>query len=282
LSTGSRVGTPIHVGGEATCLALDAAGTAYVGTESGVAVIRRTGATVASVALGARVIDLAVDTSGSMIYALTTSALYAVSVANQTAVCTAGSFGGEATALALGPYGIYVGTSSGRVIAFSPCTSYGTLGTAMLRSWNVDLSASEGSVTSLAAYAETAADPVYVALCENGRGRVLGLSLAGRMLWTTEPETGFACIAGDLAADRRRGRVAAAEADGTIRVVGDGGDLLVVEEALSGSGKTIRSGVAVDSVLSDSNGAPMLAELYYVGTSDGSLYVVTIARGGCP
>ncbi len=282
LSTGSRIGTPVHVGGTATCLALDVAGTAYVGTEAGVAVVKRTGATAVTVALGSRVIDLAVDASGTLVYALTTSALYAVSASSQSVACTAGSFGADATALTLGPNGVFVGTSTGRVIAYSPCMSYGSLGTAMLRSWNVDLSASGGSVASLAAYAETSTDPVYVALCENGKGRVVGLSLAGRMLWTTEPEATFGCFGGQLVADRRRGRATAVETDGTIRVVSDTGEPLVVEEALAGPGRSVRSGAAFDSVLSEVSGASRLSELYYIGTSDGSLYVVTIARGSCP
>jgi len=121
-----------------------------------------------------------------------------------------------------------------------------------------------------------------VALCESGRGRLVGLSLAGRMLWTTEPQSDVGCFAGDLVANRQRGRVTAVEADGTLRVVGDTGGSLMIEEALAGLGKTARSGAAVDSVLRETGGVTKLEELYYVGTSDGSLYVVTVARGGCP
>lgn len=282
LSSGTRIGTPVRLGVPATCLALDAAGTAFVGTESGVAVVRRTGAVAATATLGARVIDLAIDTSGSLVYVLTPTALYSLAATSLSVICTAGSFGAEATAMALGPQGIYVGTASGRVIAFSPCTSYGSLGTAMLKSWSVDLSSSGGSVTSLAAYAEAAADPVYVGLCESGSGRIVGLSLAGRMLWTTDPEAGIGCISADLAADRRRGRVTAAETDGTIRAVSDIGEAILEEDALAGLGKTFRSGAAADSLLAGTDGTSGVTEIYYMGTSDGSVYVVAVARGGCP
>ena len=281
LTTGARIGTDVHVGSTATAVALDAAGTAYVGTESGIAIVKRSSNTAAAIALEGRIVDLTVDTSGSLIYALTASTLYAVSTSTHTVVCSSGAFGSNATALALGPSGVYVGTSSGRVIAFSPCTSYGSLGTAMLHSWNVDLSASGGTVASLAVYPETAADPVYVALCESGAGRIVALSLSGRMLWTSAG-TPLGCIAGGLSADRRRGRVTFAEADGTIRVLSDRGETLVVEEALAGLGKSIRSEIGADSFVSESAGVSRLVELFYVGTSDGNLYVVEEAGGGCP
>ncbi len=281
LSTGTRVGTAVRVGSTATALALDAAGTAYVGTENGIAVVKRSAVAAVGIALGASTVALAVDASGGIVYALTASTLYAVATSTQAVVCTAGTFGGNATALALGPTGVYVGTSTGRVIAFAPCASYGSLGTAMLRSWNVDLSASGGTVASLAVYPEMTADPAYVALCENGAGRVVALSLAGRMLWTTA-ETALGCIGGDLAVDRFRGRVTFAEAGGTIRVLSDRGDALLVESALAGLGKSIRSRVVTDSLVSESDGVSRFAELFFAGTSDGNLYVVETVRGGCP
>jgi hypothetical protein len=281
LSTGTRVGPAVRVGSTATSLALDAAGTAYVGTESGIAIVKRASATAASVALSARVVSLAVDASGAVIYALTAATLYGVSTSSQTVICSAGAFGGDATALALGPTGIYVGTSSGRVVAFSPCTSYGALGAAMLRSWNVDLSSAGGAVSSLAVYPETTADPVYVALCENGGGRIVALALAGGTLWTTSG-TALGCVSAELSVDRTRGRVALSEVGGTIRVLSDRGEALRVETALAGLGKSIRSRVVTDSYVSEVDGVSRLAELFYAGTSDGNLYVVESVRGGCP
>jgi hypothetical protein len=73
-----------------------------------------------------------------------------------------------------------------------------------------------------------------------------------------------------------------AETSGTIRVLSDRGDALLVETALAGLGKSIRSKVVTDSVVSESDGVSRLAELFYVGTSDGNLYVVQTVRGGCP
>lgn len=283
MSSGGRIGTAVHVGSTATALALDSAGTAYVGTDVGVAVVKRTGETSTTLSLGARAVDLAVDTSGSLIYVLTPAALYAVSTATQTVVCSVGGFGGEATALALGPTGVYVGTSAGRVIAFSPCTSFGSIGTAMLRGWSADLSTVGGAIASLAVYPETAADPVYAAICEGGAGRIAALSLSGQSLWTySGAGTALTCPGGDLAADRRRGRVSFAETSGTIRILSDRGEVLFVEGALAGLGKSIRSGVVMDSYVSESGGVSRFAELFYAGTSDGSFYVVETVRGGCP
>ncbi len=279
--TGAPMGSAVRVGDQATSLTLDLAGTAYIGTESGIAVVKRSSASPSSLDLGARVIALALDASGTVLYALTTTTLYAISTANLTVVCSAGSFGADATALALGPAGIYVGTSTGRVIAFAPCASYGSLGTAMLRSWNVDLSSAGGLVTSLAVYPETTADPLYVALCEGTTGRIVALSLAGRMLWTTGA-TAIGCVAGPLTVDRTRGRVSFAEVGGTVRVLDDRGEALVVEGALAGQGKTARSNVVTDSWVGERDGISRLQELFYVGTSDGSVYVVETARGGCP
>ncbi len=281
LSSGARVGIPVRVGDTTTGLALDAAGTAYVGTEDGIAVVRRSGVTATSIGLGARVVALAVDASGTLIYAITASTLYGVSTSTQSVVCSAGSFGSDATALALGPTGVYVGTSAGRVIAFSPCASYGALGTAMLRSWNVDLSSTGGTVTSLAVYPETAADPVYVALCENGAGRVVALALAGRMLWTSAG-TALGCVNSGLSVDRTRGRVTFAESDGTIHVLSDRGEVLLVEDAIAGLGKSIQSEIVTDSFVGESDGVSRFVELFYAGTSDGNLYVVETERGGCP
>ncbi|MCX6094982.1 MAG: hypothetical protein NTY63_09220 [Candidatus Bipolaricaulota bacterium] len=283
LSSGGRIGTAVHVGNTATSLALDSAGTAYVGTDVGVAVIKRTGETSTSIPLGARAVDLAVDTSGSLIYVLTPTALYAVSSATQTVVCSVGGFGGEATALALGPTGVYVGTSAGRVIAFSPCTSFGSIGTAMPRGWSTDLSTAGGAVASLTVYPETAADPVYAALCEGGAGRISAVSLSGQPLWTySGTGTALTCPGGDLAVDRRRGRVSFAETSGTIRILSDRGEVLFVEDALAGLGKSIRSGVVMDSYVGESDGVSRFVELFYAGTSDGNLYVVETVRGGCP
>lgn len=280
LATGARIGTATRVGTTATCVALDAAGTAYVGTDSGVAVVTRSG-TVSSAALGAKVIATAVEASGTIIYALTSSTLYAVSTSTLSTLCSAGSFGGEATTLALSPTGVYVGTATGRVIAYAPCTSYGSLGPAMLRSWAVDLSASGGSVTSLGVYPDTAADPIYVALCEGSAGRIVALSSAGRMLWTTAG-TAMGCAAGSLTVDRTRGRVSFAETGGTIRAFGDRGEALVVEGALAGLGKQIRSNVVADAWIDASAVGAGAREFFYLGTSDGNLYVVETARGGCP
>ena len=283
LSSGGRIGSAVHVGNTATALALDSAGTAYVGTDVGVTVVKRTGETSTTIPLGERAVDLAVDTSGSLIYVLTPTALYAVSSATQTVVCSVGGFGGEATALALGPTGVYVGTSAGRVIAFSPCTSFGSIGTAMLRGWSTDLSTAGGAVASLAVYSETAADPVYAALCEGGAGRISALSLSGQPLWTySGAGTALTCPGGDLAVDRRRGRVSFAETSGTIRILSDRGEVLFVEDALAGLGKSIRSGVVMDSYVGESDGVSRFAELFYAGTSDGNLYVVETVRGGCP
>jgi len=180
----------------------------------------------------------------------------------------------------LEPTGVYVGTASGRVIAYAPCTSYGSLGTAMLRSWAADLSASGGQVTSLAVYPETAADPVYVALCEGSAGRIVALSLAGRMLWTTG-DAGLSCIPGPLAVDRTRGRVTFGETGGTIRVVSDSGKAVVIESALAGLGKSLRSNVATDAWIDAASAGSGYREFFFVGTSDGNLYVVEAARGGC-
>jgi hypothetical protein len=283
LSSGGRIGTAVHVGNTATSLALDSAGTAYVGTDVGVAVVKRTGDTSTSIPLGARAVDLAVDTSGSLIYVLTPTTLYAVSSATQTVVCSVGGFGGEGTALALGPTGVYVGTSVGRVIAFSPCTSFGSIGAAMLRGWSTDLSTAGGAVAFLAVYPETAADPVYAALCEGGAGRISALSLSGQSLWTYGGAgIQLTCPGGDLAVDRRRGRVSFAEISGTIRILSDRGEVLFVEDALAGLGKSIRSGVVMDSYVGESNGVSRFAELFYAGTSDGNVYVVETVRGGCP
>ncbi len=281
LSTGTRIGAVTKVGTTATCLALDAAGTAYVGTDIGVAVVKRSGATAPGPNLGARVIAVAIDTSGTLLYALTASTLYAVSTSTLAVACSVGTFGSDAATFALGPTGIYVGTVAGRVIAYAPCTSYGSLGTAMLRNWNVDLSASGGAVTSLVVYPETAADPIYVAVCEGGAGRIVSLSLTGRMLWTTAG-TNLACAAGPLAVDRTRGRVTFAETGGMIRVLSDRGEALLVEGVLAGLGKTVRSNVVTDSWIDKTEGASELRELFYAGTSDGNLYVVEPARGGCP
>jgi hypothetical protein len=283
LSSGGRIGAAVHVGSTATSLALDSAGTAYVGTDVGVAVVKRTGGTSITIPLGARAIDVAVDTSGSLIYVLTPTALYAVSTATQTVVCSVGGFGGEATALALGPTGVYVGTSAGRVIAFSPCTSFGSIGTAMLRGWSADLSTVGGAIASLAAYPETAADPVYAAICDGGAGRIAALSLSGQPLWTySGAGAALTCPGGDLAVDRRRGRVSFAETSGTIRILSDRGEVLFVEGALAGLGKSIRSGVVMDSYVGESDGVSRFVELFYAGTSDGNLYVVETVRGGCP
>jgi hypothetical protein len=101
------------------------------------------------------------------------------------------------------------------------------------------------------------------------------------MLWTTAG-TAFGCAGGDLAVDRTRGRVTFAETGGTIRVLSDRGDALLVETALAGLGKSVRSKVVTDSIVSESDGVSRLAELFYVGTSDGNLYVVQTVRGGCP
>jgi hypothetical protein len=151
----------------------------------------------------------------------------------------------------------------------------------MLRSWNVDLSSTGGAVASLAVYPETAADPVYVALCENGAGRVVALALAGRMLWTTSG-TALGCVGAGLSVDRTRGRVSFSEVGGTIRVLSDRGEALLVESALAGLGKSIRSTIVADSYVSESGGVSRFAELFYAGTSDGNLYVVESVRGGCP
>jgi subtilase family serine protease len=283
LSSGGRIGTAVRVGSTATSLALDSAGTAYVGTDVGVAVVKRTSETPTTLSLGARTVGLAIDTSGSLIYVLTPATLYAVSTATLTVVCSVGGFGGEATALALGPTGVYVGTSGGRVIAFSPCTSYGSIGTVMLRGWSADLSTAGGAIASLAVYPETAADPVYAALCEGGTGRIAALSLSGQPLWTYGGAgVPLTCPEGDLAVDRRRGRVSFAEASGTIRILSDRGEVLFVEDALAGLGKSIRSGVVMDSFVGESGGVSRFAELFYAGTSDGNLYVVETVRGGCP
>jgi streptomycin 6-kinase len=102
------------------------------------------------------------------------------------------------------------------------------------------------------------------------------------MLWTTAPGAAVGCVSGDLFADRRRGRVLMIEGDGTIRVLSDSGESLLVEKALAAAGKSVRSGVTFDSVLSESDGTSALADLYYAGTNDGNLYVVRVARGGCP
>jgi subtilase family serine protease len=283
MSSGGRIGSAVRVGNTATSLALDSAGAAYVGTDVGIAVVKRTGETSTTIPLGARAIDLAVDTSGSLIYVLTPAALYAVSSATQTVVCSVGGFGSDATVLALGPTGVYVGTSAGRVIAFSPCTSFGSIGTAMLRGWNADLSTAGGAVASLAVYPETAADPVYASLCEGGAGRIVALSLSGLPLWTySGAGTALTCPRGDLTVDRQRGRISFAETSGTIRILSDRGEVLFIEDALAGLGKSIQSGVVMDSYVGESGGVSRFAELFYAGTSDGNVYVVETVRGGCP
>ncbi|MEW5826130.1 MAG: CARDB domain-containing protein [Candidatus Bipolaricaulota bacterium] len=283
ISTGTRVGTAVEVGQTATALALDAAGTAFVGTEAGISIVRRTGELAGTVALDGRVIDLALDTSGTVVYAVTASSLYAVSASSRSIVCTASGFGAQATSLALGPSGIYVGTSAGRVLAFSPCASYGSMGTAMLRSWSAEASPSGAAVTALAVYAETAADPVYAATCEPGGGRVTAFSLAGQPLWiypgTASP---IGCVRGALSVDRRRGRVSFGDASGIMTVLSDRGEVTLVDESLATARASIASAVAWDALLIESDGVTQFAELAYVGTQEGALYVVETVRGGCP
>jgi hypothetical protein len=153
----------------------------------------------------------------------------------------------------------------------------------MLRGWSADLSTVGGAVASLAVYPETAADPVYAAICDGGAGRIAALSLSGQPLWTySGAGAALTCPGGDLAVDRRRGRVSFAETSGTIRILSDRGEVLFVEGALAGLGKSIRSGVVMDSYVGESDGVSRFVELFYAGTSDGNLYVVETVRGGCP
>ena len=143
-----------------------------------------------------------------------------------------------------GPNGVYVGTVAGRVIAYAPCTSYGSLGHRDAPELECrSLVVRRQCVRRLPCMPETAADPVYVALCEGGRGRLVALSLTGRMLWTTAPERRSHVPSATSRSIESRTRHVA-EADGTIRVLSDRGEALLVEEALAGLGKTVRSKVA--------------------------------------
>ena len=202
------------------------------------------------------------DDARETLYAITAAGLYALDEDLQL-LCDVKTFTGSPTAIALGPIGVFVGTSSGHVYAKSFCMSHGGSPSLIVDSWRYPQSGSLAGAVTAMVVGPGGYDPVYVAA-----SGVTALTYGGTLLWTyPDDDTSIEIITSGVAVEGRSGRVFFVDGQGKSHILDSTGDTALEPRAMGdivGASLT----VALDEYRTQTDLGLRLVRAYYYGLGD--------------
>ncbi|MCK5828308.1 hypothetical protein KAH43_07285, partial [Candidatus Bipolaricaulota bacterium] len=272
LSTGSLLVESTALGSGVRALISGSSGVLYAATTNQLVQLNYALLPIAQTSMVGTVVDLGFEPVRGAVYALTTTGLYAFDSA-LSAQCSVTDFIGVPTTLAIGDTGVFVGTSSGILRAFTFCQNVGSSSKRMLDAWRYPRSSSLGSqITSITIDARDI-DPIYVT---TDVGSVHSLDFTGNLLWTYQrSQSGIHSIP---AIDDRSGRLFYVDDEGVPSILDvDGSKSFSINSDLS-QGSAVGSNLIVDEVRRQTESGTRLFRIYYFGTDDGWIYKVESIR----
>ena len=205
---------------------------------------------------------IAYDDARETLYAITAVGLYALDEELRL-LCEVKTFTGSPTAIALGPTGVFVGTSSGHVYAKSFCMSHGGSPSLIVDSWRYPQVGSLGDAVNVIVVGPGGYDPVYVVA-----SGVTALTYGGTLLWTY-PDDGLSIeiITSGAAVEGRSGRVFFVDGQGKPHILDSSGDT-ALEPIAVGNMVGASLTVALDEYRTQTDVGLRLVRAYYYGLGD--------------
>lgn len=264
LDTGHELAPAVSLGSEILALDVDTFGTIYIGKADGLASLQQgwdSSRELINFDIVGAVGEVIVDNVRDVVYAITSSGLYAFNVNGSLKW----RFGLTApSALALGEEAIYVGTKNGMVYAvdFSGSPDRNP-------KWNY---AAEGEITAIVVDMKRD-DPIYVT---SSAGKLYALDHAGNEFWTFPAEGTIGAIHSIPAIDDRSGLIIFGSDDGVPYALNADGTTSfapIVENPVC-----IHSNLVIDALVEQQGSSVQVIRTFYFGAEDHTVYIIKTNR----
>ncbi len=273
LASGGLLVESVELGDPIVDLARGKSGVLYAATGSELFQLNSALTVIAQAPVTGSVVELAFESIRGTLYAVTSAGLFAFNADLSSQQCSVTDFLGEPTVLAVGTTGVFVGTASGVVRAFTFCQSTGSSGMAMISAWRYPASGSMGAAVTSITIDERDLDPIYVATDD---GTIHALAFTGTALWTYQRSASG--VHAQPAVDPRSGRFVYADDDGVPTVLESDGSVAFMIDTQASQGSQAVANLVVDEVRRQTESGMRLVRIYYFAADDGWIYRVETTR----